>query len=368
MKNCLGIWLFNGQPHSDVNGQWQRVLWQSWNARFPTQTTRGIENWKMHAIKQINICAEYRGIVPVDLTGLSGTCTPGLRPSLIARFMGPTWGPSGADRTQVRPMLVPWTLLSGLAFGNHVPVSCTDLNLYQAYLPHWRKEEWNDLYNIYLRHRGKKNCGLGNIIDNIIFLPDRNQRQLSTFSSLNIFLKVRQWRHSVHGLECTNLECPTAVCRTLRHTWGVFADAFWATLALNAFAKHSNACISCNQLLLKNDTSSAILSGPVRSVHILNYKSHVCHLIQNDPSDNLLSPGLLTTPISRPRSPILSQSMTGEPEGRQTIWKISTCIQYNLKRNRLRFSASIVLAQLPSWTFEIWCLVQLFRTPARCPF
>ena len=34
--------------------------------------------------------------------------------SLIARFMVPTWGPSGADRTQVGPMLAPWTLLSGL--------------------------------------------------------------------------------------------------------------------------------------------------------------------------------------------------------------------------------------------------------------
>ena len=32
--------------------------------------------------------------------------------SLIAKFMGPTWGPSGADRTQVGPMLAPWTLLS----------------------------------------------------------------------------------------------------------------------------------------------------------------------------------------------------------------------------------------------------------------
>ena len=27
--------------------------------------------------------------------------------SLIARFMGPTWGPSGADRPQVGPMLAP---------------------------------------------------------------------------------------------------------------------------------------------------------------------------------------------------------------------------------------------------------------------
>ena len=32
--------------------------------------------------------------------------------TLIARFMGPTWGPSGADRAQVGPILAPWTLLS----------------------------------------------------------------------------------------------------------------------------------------------------------------------------------------------------------------------------------------------------------------
>ena len=31
--------------------------------------------------------------------------------TLIAKFMGPTWGPSGADRTQVGPMSAPWTLL-----------------------------------------------------------------------------------------------------------------------------------------------------------------------------------------------------------------------------------------------------------------
>ena len=31
----------------------------------------------------------------------------------IARFMGPTWDPPGADRTQVGPMLAPWTLLLG---------------------------------------------------------------------------------------------------------------------------------------------------------------------------------------------------------------------------------------------------------------
>ena len=33
--------------------------------------------------------------------------------TLITRFMGPTWGPSGADRPRVGPMLSPWSLLSG---------------------------------------------------------------------------------------------------------------------------------------------------------------------------------------------------------------------------------------------------------------
>ena len=32
---------------------------------------------------------------------------------LITRSMGPTWGQNGADKTQVGPMLVAWTLISG---------------------------------------------------------------------------------------------------------------------------------------------------------------------------------------------------------------------------------------------------------------
>ena len=44
--------------------------------------------------------------------------------SLIARFMGPTWSPSGADRTQVGPILAPWTLLSGLLCPSCIFLSC----------------------------------------------------------------------------------------------------------------------------------------------------------------------------------------------------------------------------------------------------
>ena len=42
------------------------------------------------------------------------TCYHTIYTSLIANFMGPAWGPYGADRTQVGPMLAPLTLLSGM--------------------------------------------------------------------------------------------------------------------------------------------------------------------------------------------------------------------------------------------------------------
>ena len=46
--------------------------------------------------------------------------------SLITRFLEPTWGPSGAERTQVGPMLASWTLLSGIINVN--AWSATDLH------------------------------------------------------------------------------------------------------------------------------------------------------------------------------------------------------------------------------------------------
>ena len=60
--------------------------------------------------------------------------------SLIARFMGPTWSRSGADGTQVGPMLAPLTLLSGL-------VSCIYCNGIPCFyhivvVPHTRHSHW----------------------------------------------------------------------------------------------------------------------------------------------------------------------------------------------------------------------------------
>ena len=49
--------------------------------------------------------------------------------TLIARFMGPSWGPSGADRTQVGPMLPPWTGCIWICLQQHCNHFCSSLNV-----------------------------------------------------------------------------------------------------------------------------------------------------------------------------------------------------------------------------------------------
>ena len=62
--------------------------------------------------------------------------TPRHKPSQIAKFMGPTWGPPGSCRPQMGPMLAPWTLLSGMVTQNGIKLSTIE--------PYVR----NDLYEI----------------------------------------------------------------------------------------------------------------------------------------------------------------------------------------------------------------------------
>ena len=67
-----------------------------------TCTTRSLSIWQL----------------PVPQVMMKNHVNSFITRTLIARFMGPTWGPSGADRTQLGPMLAPWTLLSGNLWGS----------------------------------------------------------------------------------------------------------------------------------------------------------------------------------------------------------------------------------------------------------
>ena len=66
----------------------------------------------------------YGSLHPAENSG----CNCLSLPSQITRFMRPTWGPAGADRTQVGPMLAPWTLLSGMLFDFDVCVLQHSMN------------------------------------------------------------------------------------------------------------------------------------------------------------------------------------------------------------------------------------------------
>ena len=67
----------------------------------------------------------------------------GYENNLIARFMGPTWGASGADRIQVSPMLAPWTLVSGVYKLDRTWQSVHKLCVQRMYVrSYWRIFHW----------------------------------------------------------------------------------------------------------------------------------------------------------------------------------------------------------------------------------
>ena len=86
--------------------------------------------------------------------------------TLIARFMGSTWGLSRADKTQVGPMLAPWTLLSGNAI-------------------------WADLLSIF-------HNTLGKLLESVV----RNYCSVSKILNLTGFRKLPQYESSYCGLPC----------------------------------------------------------------------------------------------------------------------------------------------------------------------
>ena len=110
--------------HISMIGQWQgnielqnAIIYQVWNLNWS-------HKFKCYHLYYFNVFGDI--VKSNDLSGCLST-SPFLthllihcfnyvwnEHSQIARFMGPTWGPSRADRTQVGPMLAPWTLISGL--------------------------------------------------------------------------------------------------------------------------------------------------------------------------------------------------------------------------------------------------------------
>ena len=88
--------------------------------------------WDLRTINNLGKFEKYLRKV-VGVTALKGCCVtttchiahlfPCTKLIQIARFMGPTWGPPGACRPQMGPMMAPWTFkLPGLRQHHCVPL------------------------------------------------------------------------------------------------------------------------------------------------------------------------------------------------------------------------------------------------------
>ena len=84
---------------------------------FPAQMASNAENvwWRHHDYSSKPYggqgCVAVAVLVPCGSV-VERRCRWECVCTLITRFMGPTWGPSVTGRTQLGPMLAPWTLLS----------------------------------------------------------------------------------------------------------------------------------------------------------------------------------------------------------------------------------------------------------------
>ena len=136
-----------------LSAQWQPFCWDSSGGSFtgpwissitcPLSSVESVKSSRVYWYIKINICST-RSLVVLMLVTLrvqesllytawsinkfplypqtyvssawfTDSCRGCIRSftSLTARHMGPTWGPSGADRTQVGPMFAPWTCYLG---------------------------------------------------------------------------------------------------------------------------------------------------------------------------------------------------------------------------------------------------------------
>ena len=120
-RHVMSLWLFSWFFQVDIHnvsrsgdtssfersGEWQLLRMPCFYRTHAYTTGIYSELWYFVVIQRKPKYYLFNYILPSCFIQVRSKNT------LIARFMGPTWGPSGADRTQVGPMLAPRTLLSG---------------------------------------------------------------------------------------------------------------------------------------------------------------------------------------------------------------------------------------------------------------
>ena len=122
-KMCKFCFIFNEQIKSSLKSLVDR-MWRHWECQ--TSVTKYILSvatkyiWWYHrtrrGINELTSLLFFSRFYRILITLNKMLCKCLHDVSQIERFMWPTWGPPGSCRSQVGPMLAPWTLLSGMLF------------------------------------------------------------------------------------------------------------------------------------------------------------------------------------------------------------------------------------------------------------
>ena len=106
---CLSVWSIDSSTHPSTVSLHPSIhsIHQSIPLCFISFTTPETWHW-VHCCSPLLSAAQ----MVWTRTACHVQCQICHRLNQIAGFTWPTWGPPGADRTQVGPRLAPWTLLS----------------------------------------------------------------------------------------------------------------------------------------------------------------------------------------------------------------------------------------------------------------
>ena len=164
-------------------------------------------------------------------------------PTLITRFMGPTWGPPGSCRPQMGPMLVPWILLSGHAVGRGWNVGN----------PLWAQTRFVDCYG----------CCMIKVRDNI-----------------SLTLKIGMvWRHNgtLPDFRCHQRRFTVAlsrVCKTVRWFSDVVVDPNFFFLASVNVSNNIIFLSPCSVFLLSSLPFCPTIVRVINTNHQLHYYNY----------------------------------------------------------------------------------------------
>ena len=169
--------------------------------------------------------------------------------------MGPTWGPFGANRTQVDPMLAPWTLLSGMPYIFYLPNSVAVYDImrviYKTILliicswnpPHWRQGPVKPVHSVpqlLMNFPRKEPEQIRNHVISLVY-PEYSNLNPSHHSPS----AVTNGPHQIHDMNIHFSCCSIAIKWVVTYNLNLKQKCAWLTNSLMVWT-HKLACCTPN--------------------------------------------------------------------------------------------------------------------------